>query len=161
MLLHVVYLVSLKSGRVATHQKLKNSLTFSWLFTDLWTIFTDLKLARWMIKNSENHWSKLLFLQTSLKSLIFHDTFLTENIIPWLFTDFYKLLRFSLTFNKIPWHFPDLENFYFSLTFPDRGNPEGVTFQTGHICYILMVPLIKLKKKSHRYCQQGKDKLKT
>ena len=91
-----------------------------WLFPDFWTIFTDLKLARWMIKNTENHWSKLLFLQTSLKSIIFHDAFLTENIIPWLFTDFHKLLRFSLTFYKIPWLFPDVKKI---LLFPDRGNP--------------------------------------
>ena len=50
--------------------------------------------------------------------------FLIENIIPWLSTDFYKLLRFSLTFNKIPWLFPDLEKFFvFPWLFPDRGNP--------------------------------------
>ena len=65
-------------------------------------------------KNTENHWSKLLLLQTSLKSIIFHVAFLTENIIPWLFTHFYKLLRFSLTFNKIPW------------LFTHCGNPESL-----------------------------------
>ena len=71
-------------------------------------------LARWMIKNTENHWSKLLFLQTSLKSIISHYAFLTE------ITDFHKLQRFPLTFYKIPRLFPDFEKFLlcpdFSLT---------------------------------------------
>ena len=83
-----------------------------WLFTDFWTIFTDLKLARWMIKYTGNQWSKLLFQQTPLKSIIFLMLF-ERNIIPWLITDFYKLLRFSLTLYKIPWLFPDLEKFLF------------------------------------------------
>ena len=85
-------------------------------FPDFWAIFTDLKLAGWTINNTENYRSKLLFLQTSLKSIIFRDAFLIEYIIPWLFTDFNKLLRFSLTFDKIPGLFPDLEKFWFSLT---------------------------------------------
>ena len=85
-----------------------------WLFTDFWTILTDLKLVWWMIKTTENHCSKLLFLQTPLKLIIFNDAFLT--VIPWLFTDFYELLRFSMTFYKIPWPFPDLEKILF---FPD------------------------------------------
>ena len=78
------------SNRVATHQKLKNSL------------------ARWIIKNTENHWSKLLFLQMSLKSIIFHDALLTEK---------YNSLTFHwlLQTSKI---FPDLLQNYFSLTFP-------------------------------------------
>ena len=70
-----------------------------------------------ILKNTENHWLKLLFLQMSLKLIIIHDAFLTENLIPWLFTDFYKHLRFFLTFYKIPWLFPDLEKFLFSPVF--------------------------------------------
>ena len=75
-------------------------------------------------KNTENHWSKLLFLQTPLKSIIFHDVFLTESIIPWLFR-LLQTSRFSLTFYKIPWLFPVLEKiFVFPWLFPDCGNPE-------------------------------------
>ena len=86
-------------NRVATHQKLKNSLTFGpWLLDNFhWPKISEL--------NDKNHWSKLLFLQTSLKSTIFHDTFLKENIIPWLFTDFYKLLpTFATTYFRYYGH---------------------------------------------------------
>ena len=40
--------------RVATHQKVKNSLTFHWLFPDLWTVFTDLLLMR-------NNWCNIWY----------------------------------------------------------------------------------------------------
>ena len=94
-----------------------------------------------MIKNTENQWSKLLFLQTSLKSIILHDAFLTENKIPsgWLFIDFYKLLRFSLTFYKIPWLFPDLENFCFSLTFSWPWQPRWMSSHSAD--ETLQIPL--------------------
>ena len=98
------------------------SWKISWLFTDFGTIFTDLKLAMRMIKNTQKPLIKSTIPLTSLKSIIFRDAFLTKNLIPCLFTDFYKLLRFSLTFYKIPWLFPDLRKFLF---FPDRGNPEA------------------------------------
>ena len=101
-----------------------------WIFTNFWTIFTDLKLARWMIKNTETHWSKLLFLQTSLKLTIFHDAFLTENIIPWLLQPskiFPDILQNSLTF---PWPW---KIYVFHWLFPDLGNPascqKAATFQ--------------------------------
>ena len=38
--------------------------------------------------------------------------------IPWRFSLILPNVKISLTLCKIPWQFPDLENFYFSLTFP-------------------------------------------
>ena len=102
-----------------------SSPTFHWLFTDFWKIFTDLELARTMIKIKL--WKpriKTAIPETSLKSINFHDAFLsTENIIPWLFTDFDKLLRFSLTFTKFPDFSLTLKKFCFPWLFLDRGNP--------------------------------------
>ena len=38
--------------------------------------------------------------------------------IPWHFSSILPNVKISLTLCKIPWQFPDLEKFYFSLTFP-------------------------------------------
>ena len=38
--------------------------------------------------------------------------------IPWRFSSILPNVKTSLTLCKIPWQFPDLEKFYFSLTFP-------------------------------------------
>ena len=96
-----------------------------------------------MIKNTENHWSKLLIQQMALKPIIFHDTFLKENIIPWLFTDFYKLLRFSLTFYKIAWLFPDLEKVLLFPDFsPDSGNPVGIVTLYPNAGYRIVLPIL-------------------
>ena len=40
--------------------------------------------------------------------------------IPWRFSSILLNVKISLTLCKIPWQFPDLEKFYFSLTFPWR-----------------------------------------
>ena len=40
--------------------------------------------------------------------------------IPWRFSSILPNVKTSLTLCKIPWQFPDLEKFYFSLTFPWR-----------------------------------------
>ena len=88
-----------KSSRVATHQELKNSLTFHWLQDNF----------HWIVKETENHWSELLFLQTSLESIIFHDAFLKENIISWL-------SQTSKIFPDLLRNSPTLKNFCFSLT---------------------------------------------
>ena len=40
--------------------------------------------------------------------------------IPWHFSSILPNVKISLTLCKIPWQFPDLEKFYFSLTFPWR-----------------------------------------
>ena len=40
--------------------------------------------------------------------------------IPWHFSSILPNVKISLTLYKIPWQFPDLEKFYFSLTFPWR-----------------------------------------
>ena len=65
------------------------------------------------------------------------DAFLKETNIPWLFTDFNKHVRFSLTFYKIPWLFPDLEKIIVCpWLFPDRGNL--VTFATL-VCWFPIV----------------------
>ena len=40
-----------------------------------------------------------------------------------------SVLQFQLTQNKIPWHFPDLEEFLFSLTI---SWPVATTFQFSH-----------------------------
>ena len=40
--------------------------------------------------------------------------------IPWHFSSILSNVKISLTLYKIPWQFPDLEKFYFSLTFPWR-----------------------------------------
>ena len=94
------------SYRVATHQKRKNSLTF------YWTIFTDLKLVRWMIKKTlkttdQNYYSSKhhpnqsfcrMLSDRKYNSLTFH----------WLLQIFPDLLQNSLI----------LKNVSFSLTFP-------------------------------------------
>ena len=46
--------------------------------------------------------------------------FLTLCEIPWRFSSILPNAKISLTLCKIPWQFPDLEKFYFSLTFPWR-----------------------------------------
>ena len=111
--------------RVATHQKLKNFLTFPWLFTDFWTIFNDLKLVWWMIKK---HWKPLIkttipanitqidhfswcFSDRKYNPLTFHWLLQTSRIFP-------DLLQNSLTFPQLTFR-----NFCFSLSFPDCGNP--------------------------------------
>ena len=40
--------------------------------------------------------------------------------IPWRFSSILPNVKIFLTVDKIPWQFPDLEKFYFSLTFPWR-----------------------------------------
>ena len=40
--------------------------------------------------------------------------------IPWRLSSILPNVKISLTLCKIPWQFPDLEKFYFSLTFPWR-----------------------------------------
>ena len=45
---------------------------------------------------------------------------LTLSEIPWRFSSILPNVKISLTHCKIPWQFPDLEKFYFSLTFPWR-----------------------------------------
>ena len=45
---------------------------------------------------------------------------LTLSEIPWRFSSILPNVKISLTLCKIPWQFPDLDKFYFSLTFPWR-----------------------------------------
>ena len=53
--------------------------------------------------------------------------------IPWHFSSILQNVQISLTLCKFPWQFPDLEKFYFSLTFPWRLWTLMMTSSIGNI----------------------------
>ena len=94
--------------------------------------FLSLDLAIWSI-----------YLETGESCCLKWSFSLTLSEIPWRFSSILPNVKISLTLCKIPWQFPDLEKFYFSLTFPWRlwtlwtnVDPDGVTIMLElHGCW--------------------------
>ena len=62
----------------------------------------------------------LVYMETGESCCLKWSYSLTLCEIPWRFSSILSNVKISLTLCKIPWQFPDLEKFYFSLTFPWR-----------------------------------------
>ena len=84
----------------------QNKLSPQW---DYLIKFLSLHLANWSI-----------YVETEESCCPKWSFSLTLSEIPWRFSSILPNVKISLTLCKIPWQFPDLEKFYFSLTFPWR-----------------------------------------
>ena len=84
----------------------QNKLSPQW---DYLIKFLSLDLANWSI-----------YVETGESCCPKWSFSLTLSEIPWRFSSILPNVKISLTLCKIPWQFPDLEKFYFSLTFPWR-----------------------------------------
>ena len=84
----------------------QNKLNPQW---DYLIKFLSLDLANWSI-----------YVETGESCCLKWSFSLTLSEIPWCFSSILPNVKISLTLCKIPWQFPDLEKFYFSLTFPWR-----------------------------------------
>ena len=82
----------------------QNKLSPQW---DYLIKFLSLDLANWSI-----------YVETEESCCPKWSFSLTLSEIPWRFSSILPNVKISLRLCKIPWQFPDLEKFYFFLTFP-------------------------------------------